>query len=257
VIRRMPAAARLAAGVIGALALTATLAAPAGASTNDLQVVVGALADVIVLPDIPPIAPAGPVVFPLFFTVTAPTSGIGLTASRLVVPAPAEGCTRAVKSLTTGFTVQAEAPVQIQFSVLGSGPPIELVPGTTGTYVGDGVELPFDPLSGLVVIGLPAEPTPQSGVATITFATPRDYLDVVGGFGVIHNLNLEEPPANWALTNASYDVIDTCPDPVVAAPAVLAETGLNVTGIGIVGALILSLGVLFGAVPRRRRENTH
>jgi hypothetical protein len=249
---------RISVGIVGGLVLTGVLTQAAHATTNNLPaVVVETLADVIVIPDVPPIAPAGPVVFPLNFTVGTPVADIGLTASRLVVPAPADGCTRVVNSMTTGFTVQAEAPVQIQFSILGSGPPIELVPGTTSTYVGDGVVLPIDPLAGLVLIGLQAELTPQSGVATIAFENPRDYLDVVGGFGVVRGVDVEDPPSNWTLTNATYDVTDTCPDLVVAAPAALAETGASPFSIGLVASAILAVGVLLGVASRRRRENTH
>lgn len=91
---RKTAVARFGVGIVGALVLTAVLAVPAQAATNNLPVVVvETLADVIVVPGVPPIAPAGPVAFPLHFTVATPTSDLGFTASRLVMPAPADGCT--------------------------------------------------------------------------------------------------------------------------------------------------------------------
>lgn len=251
---RARAGARAGLGVLGACVLATVLVSPAQASTNNIPVVVvQALADVIIIPDVPPIAPAGPVSFPLNFTVNTPTADLGLTASRLVVPAPVEGCTRVVSSLTTAFTVQAEAPVQIQFSILGSGPPIELVPGTTSSYVGDGIELPFDPMMGLVLVGLEPSPTTQAGTATITFATPRDYRDVVGGFGVISGLLEGTPPTNWTLESATYDVTDSCPDPVVAAPAALAATGTGDAPVGLAGTALLVVGALVMAMSRRLR----
>lgn len=248
---------RVCAGLIGALLPILLVASPAQAFSNTLPAVtVQALADVIVVPGIPPIAPAGPVEFPLHFTVADPTSELGFSASRLVVPSPAEGCTRVVNSLTTGFSVQAEAPVQVQFSILGSGPPIETVPGTTGVYSGDGIPLPFDPHAGLVALLLEPTPTVQSGVATITFAIPRDSLDVVGGFGVIRGINVEVPPTEWTLINATNDVTDTCPDPVAAAPAVLAATGAGSAPIGVTGTAALLLGAVVVTVSRVRRKNS-
>lgn len=86
------------------------------------------------------------------------------------------------------------------------------------------------------------------------FATPRDYLDVVGRFGVIRGVNVDVPPANWTLENATYDVTDTCSDPV-AAPAVLAATGTDAAPSGLAGVGILALGALSVTISRRLRRS--
>ncbi|MCU1514776.1 MAG: hypothetical protein JWO10_1866 [Microbacteriaceae bacterium] len=237
---------------VAGILLAVGFAAPAQADTTTTTTVTAVTAGDITTAVYPfalqPMVPAGPVTFPLSFTVT---SDDNFPSSLLFPGAAAAECTRAVSSFTMAFTIvngaDSVGPPSSQVGLfLGGGDPDNFA-NSDFTYSGAGDAGISD---GIVHILIPGSQAPQSGTVTLTYpaAVPVASLAQFVGFD----------EGDITITSASFSVTDTCADPIPAAvpdpEPELAATGYEVLPIGLGAAALLAAGVCFALTARRSRR---
>lgn len=224
-----------------ALSVVAALPASAAVVTSDVPAFefVDLTNDTFVSGYYLPLVPAGPVVLPAAFAAEDEFAASGISAG----PAAA-GCTRVVNSATIEFTTEA-SDISSGFQIVfATGAPAEYLPGLTFDYEGDGeAELSFE--DSIVNVSIPTSDAESTSSLTIVPATPgtdETVLSVLGAFA----------GAAGAITGASFNVTDTCPDaaaPAAALPNMGAQDAAPLALVA-VGALVVGG---FALVATRRR----